>query len=173
MEILEKIKAQLAEIQKQKEQLTEELRKDFAPMLKPLLDKLPDSVESIGWIQYTPYFNDGDECEFGVHTDLDWGLKINRQDLSDEDEIINIDIYSAEKFIKHDGSYEEWIGKYPEYTIDTENNQDQIEIIKALSEVSGIISSIPEEILKDLFGDHMEVIVYRNGTIETEEFEHD
>lgn len=27
------------------------------------------NIESIGWTQYTPYFNDGDTCHFSVHTD--------------------------------------------------------------------------------------------------------
>lgn len=27
------------------------------------------SIESLGWSQYTPYFNDGDTCHFSVHTD--------------------------------------------------------------------------------------------------------
>lgn len=27
------------------------------------------SIETIGWSQYTPYFNDGDICRFSVHTD--------------------------------------------------------------------------------------------------------
>jgi len=26
-------------------------------------------VESFSWTQYTPYFNDGDVCEFGAHID--------------------------------------------------------------------------------------------------------
>ena len=33
---------------------------------KMLYEKYPD-LKSIHWTQYTPYFNDGDECEFGVH----------------------------------------------------------------------------------------------------------
>lgn len=34
-----------------------------------LFDKWGDKLESIGWVQYTPYFNDGDTCEFSVHTE--------------------------------------------------------------------------------------------------------
>jgi hypothetical protein len=36
--------------------------------LKTVFDQYPD-VESISWTQYTPYFNDGDECVFGVGHD--------------------------------------------------------------------------------------------------------
>lgn len=40
----------------------------FYNELKPIFDKYPD-IESIGWVQYTPYFNDGDVCEFYTHID--------------------------------------------------------------------------------------------------------
>lgn len=33
---------------------------------KQFFDTCPE-VESVFWTQYTPYFNDGDACEFGVH----------------------------------------------------------------------------------------------------------
>ena len=28
------------------------------------------ALNSFGWVQYTPYFNDGDECIFGVNSDI-------------------------------------------------------------------------------------------------------
>jgi hypothetical protein len=39
---------------------------DLAPIMQRVLDD-PYFV-AFGWTQYTPYFNDGDVCEFGVHT---------------------------------------------------------------------------------------------------------
>lgn len=42
-------------------------------------------IESISWTQYTPYFNDGDSCEFSVNT---WNIELN----GEED-----DKYSEEK----------------------------------------------------------------------------
>jgi hypothetical protein len=37
--------------------------------LKPILQALLDDPEvaRFGWVQYTPYFNDGDACVFGIH----------------------------------------------------------------------------------------------------------
>jgi len=49
MEILESIKSKLAEIAKKKEELTAELRKDFAPMLKPLFEKSNGVIKTISW----------------------------------------------------------------------------------------------------------------------------
>jgi len=36
--------------------------------LREVFDTYPE-VQSISWAQYTPYFNDGDECKFGVRND--------------------------------------------------------------------------------------------------------
>lgn len=36
-----------------------------------------------------------------------------------------------------------------------------------------VISTIPDDFMKDLFGDHCLVTVYKNGNIEVEEYDHD
>jgi hypothetical protein len=36
-----------------------------------------------------------------------------------------------------------------------------------------VINSIPEEILKDLFGDHALVTIHKSGEIEVEGYDHD
>lgn len=41
---------------------------ELAPLLQVVVDD-PFVVE-FGWTQYTPYFNDGDACEFGVHGEV-------------------------------------------------------------------------------------------------------
>lgn len=38
---------------------------ELAPLFKALLDD--KTIVEFGWTQYTPYFNDGDTCEFSVH----------------------------------------------------------------------------------------------------------
>lgn len=52
--------------------------------LKAIFEEYPQ-IESISWTQYTPYFNDGDSCEFSVNT---WDIELNEE----ED-----DTYSDEK----------------------------------------------------------------------------
>lgn len=36
----------------------------FAELIRPLLDS--DEVEAVRWTQYTPFFNDGEVCEFST-----------------------------------------------------------------------------------------------------------
>lgn len=45
-------------------QAREQLKANFGDACKELFDKLPE-LQAFGWRQYTPYFNDGDECVFG------------------------------------------------------------------------------------------------------------
>ena len=172
MELLNNIKEKLAEIKRQQEQLTEELRKDFAPMLKPLFEKSNGRITSLGWVQYTPYFNDGDSCEFQVNTDIDYGIRVNGESIEDS-EFFENSTYSLSKYIKKDGAYEEWVGKYPEYTLNPSNMVKELAIYGVLLEFEEVLNSIDSSFFMSLFGDHVEVTVFENGTIETEEYEHD
>lgn len=58
------------EIRKAKEEYEEKLqtvrKEQFAEHFKDLFAQHPEVVK-IQWRQYTPYFNDGDTCEFGMH----------------------------------------------------------------------------------------------------------
>ena len=172
MELLQNIKTKIAEINRQKEELVSQLRNDFAPALKPLFDKANGKIESLGWIQYTPYFNDGDECVFSVNSDVDYGIRVNKECL-DDSEFFENETWSLNKYLKNDGSYEEWVSKYPEYTLNPETMKEELELYKIILEFSELLESIDDEFLKDLFGDHVEVTVYSDGTISTEEYEHD
>jgi hypothetical protein len=46
--------------------LKEQGKLAFQEHLKEFFEKNPE-VESLRWTQYTPYFNDGDECHFRVN----------------------------------------------------------------------------------------------------------
>ena len=59
-------KEQLSKIKALREQFEKESREVLKPYIVALFDKYP-ALESIGWRQFTPYFNDGDACEFGLN----------------------------------------------------------------------------------------------------------
>jgi hypothetical protein len=146
MSTLESVKQKINAIKKQKEELTAELRKDFAPMLKPLFEKSNGKIESITWNQYTPYFNDGEECEFSTNFDY---FSINGENIDDIDAL-------------------DWRIKYH-----LEGDKEKIELYGLVEEFKELLNSIDNEFYKDLFGDHVEVTVKADGTVETEEYEHD
>ena len=155
MSVLESIKEKLAVIAKQKEEMVEALRKDFAPMFEAFFEKSKGKINSFSWVQYTPYFNDGDECIFGVHPD--YNFKINGEDT---EEMESLD-WRISRYLK---------GETEKYPLQPEWD---IELFKLVEEVQSILSSIPEEFMKDLFGDHVEVTVNSDGTIETDGYDHD
>jgi hypothetical protein len=62
--VLGDLSAKRAEIEKAAQ---EKAKAILAPGLQEFMEAHPD-VKAIGWTQYTPYFNDGEECIFGVHS---------------------------------------------------------------------------------------------------------
>jgi hypothetical protein len=60
------------------------IRKLFLSTLKEEVFDKYSTVESVGWPQYTPYFNDGDPCHFSVHSDED-RIRVNEMALEDMD----------------------------------------------------------------------------------------
>lgn len=47
------------------------------------------------------------------------------------------------------------------------------ELDEIINQIQEILNSIPDEFMEDLFGDHTTVTVKRDGTIKTEQCEHD
>jgi hypothetical protein len=135
MEIIEKIKAELAAFELKREELCKELQKEFPTLFKEFFAK-HEWIEKFKWHQYTPYFNDGEECTFSVSND-ESSLEIND------------------------------LGYYDDSICDDEEKK------LAYEQLEEILQSVPEEFYKDLFGDHVEVTVNRDGTIEKEEYEHE
>lgn len=116
---------------------------------RKIFDKYP-SLESFSWVGFVPYFNDGDECV--------WGLVEYYGELNDER--VNPDSFYSHEFCG-DSKTEEWY----------KNNKWAKGAVKDCWE---IIYSIPRDILKTIYGDHVKVTMYRNGTTNVEEFtEHD
>lgn len=62
-----------------KAKLFKDIQSQFPKLLKEIFKKHP-WAESVSWTQYTPYFNDGDECVFSAN--IDW-VRINEVDVDD------------------------------------------------------------------------------------------
>lgn len=156
MEVLEKIRQQLEEFDNKKKSLVDELRKEFPSMFAPLFEQ-SKLIESIGWTAYTPYFNDGDECKFRVNTS---DLYVN----GEYDGDIEFLDWKLRYYLKGDEEYK---------NILIENPKLSLEEYKIVEGFKSLLESIPKDFHKDLFGDHCKVTMYKNGTIEVEEYEHD
>lgn len=59
-----------------KQQTIDSIAEAINAKFRELFEKVPE-LESVSWTQYTPYFNDGDICEFSCHL---YDAKLNDTD---------------------------------------------------------------------------------------------
>lgn len=65
-DIVNRIKEQVAEFEAQRKLLLVELQQNFSGMFTEVFNEFPE-INSFTWNQFTPYFNDGESCEFTRH----------------------------------------------------------------------------------------------------------
>lgn len=224
-----KIKEEYAQLQEEMKAVKKKIRVKSENMLtsacKEMFDACPDVLQ-LHWAQYTPWFNDGEECTFGT-TDVCFLLKCDLDEdgafedfpyegsrLPSESVLKSAwnDIQDAAKYetdpeawrrerfgAKYDealqaynstgrayvrNSYvltytpsyesvaeaEEYYNRYKvTYDNMTANDNEQANL---LDEVMNFISDIPDEIKQEMFGNHVTVLINRDG-VEVDEFEHD
>lgn len=130
MSASENIKKIVENYQDIRKGMMEKCRNLVGDAFRELLEKHP-VVQKIMWTQYTPYFNDGDECVFSVH----------------EPEINDLRSWQ--------------IGESESQALKT-----------AADEAEKLINMLPEDLLQDVFGDHVQVTVTRDG-ITVDGYNHD
>jgi len=114
----------------------------FKSEASKLFEKHP-AMEQFRWNQYTPYWNDGDQCYFRVYRDYIW--------INDGDEETNGTKYNrALKKSEPDESAEG----------------------VAAREVIAFLKTFAKDDFEDMFGDHVKVTVTKDG-VEVEECEHE
>lgn len=136
-----------------------EVRKTMKDMAKGLFNEISAEIfkenpnlQSFSWIEYTPYWNDGDICQFSAHTHT-----VTFK--TDEGRVV--------KFNENTGECTD--------SDDMKLNSDdyQKDINSLTKKVSKFLSVFEAEDLEMLFGDHVQVTVYAGGIIETEEYDHE
>ncbi len=178
------IKTKLNEIQKQIEKLEKQAHKESSKLIskgfKEIFKKYP-TLESFSWTQYTPYFNDGNECVFSAHTDY---ISING---SEQDE----STYELRQFLDTLHNPKKEIARLQKRIEECKKEkysygylEDKIKSIESgsieetrnklaiLEDISQILSSIDDDCYKSIFGDHVRVTVTKDGW-STEGYEHD
>lgn len=157
-EKIEALKAKVAELNKQvREESQRLLNEGFAEVFA----KYPKLI-SFSWNQYTPYFNDGDECTFRVNTDS------LIPDFTDE---------SAED---HDYEYSTgdslWNSKTHEYEDVPISNEKKLNN-ETFEEIYAIVNTIDDDTMKATYGNHITVTVSKNedGSLKTstDDYDHD
>lgn len=139
--------------------LEEEGEAALKEAFKELFDKHP-RLASVEWVQYTPYFNDGDPCYFSVH-DFDATLQVPEGSEEDEDEDED-----SEDDELYDDSY-----SYGDKLYTMSKSEDE-EVKKIAEDVGELNSNIPDDVLEHVFGDHARIIATREG-FDVDEYSHD
>lgn len=179
---LEEMLNKKAEIEKA---ITEEAKIVFAEVSKDIFEKYGDKIGCFRWSQYTPYFNDGEPCEFSKHDvwiftpedakneDLRYeeGSEQFYSGYGENDKLSKILYRSKERDYVTSGT---WIGKerlerdYESF----ENPNFDPEWGDAYTAVHDLCNLIDEDTALALFGDHVEVVVTANG-VEVDDYDHD
>lgn len=163
MTTFESIRAKTAALQEQIKALQAEAAEQIKPLLQQFITDNPQ-VSKVFWTQYTPYFNDGDTCEFRLN-DIQFLFGDDEADEDDEGYYsFGNAIENGQRGYRYDGKFEpsEWLPTLEQCSVETQAACEALQ-----EELSGL-----EDALKTLFGDHVKVIVTKDG-VEVEEYDHD
>ncbi len=165
-ELKTNIEESVSKIADIKKAMTQEIRDKLIPVYESLF-ALDDRLKMISWTQYTPYFNDGDTCEFGVNEIYYNGSDDNYDYDTPQDEN---DPYSNRAFEKEIWIQDKETKKYGKIL----NPKFDELAHKVVS--TKILESIPDDIWYDIYGDHCQVTIIRTNTgieVNVEEYSHD
>jgi len=127
-------------------------------------------VEAFAWSQWTPYFNDGDECVFSFHG-LEVRLFGDPKEVEEDDENWDEDAnLSYQGFKQVDNLVQNWgyiDGKWQRLS-------SPVVLYPRYNELLDLEATLKknEEVLKHAFGDHSQIIVTREKFEVTEFTDH-
>jgi hypothetical protein len=148
------------EIKKLKEEMLVASNKIFTDLTKTIFEDHP-RVNSFGWHQFTPYFNDGDTCTFSVNTDYIYinGESVDESDWINETKITNYGTWNREK------RQSEGRTEVPNFNYDKE-------LVAACDEIREFLSNFDNDFFMSQFGDHAEITITAEG-VSVDEYEHE
>jgi len=156
-QLFEQIAKGKEEISKIKAELRVKLKENFHGLAKELFQDFPE-LKSFGWRQYTPYFNDGEECEFRSLHDYPTinGNDENYGESEQEEGVLDIVKLGSETIWEHN------TGRIP----NPDYNPYYKEIVDT---VKGFLKQFDDD-MEDLFGNHVSIHVTEEG-VEVEDYE--
>lgn len=149
----EKLKVASEKIDEQRKAQLAENKKLFMEAVNELFDK-HEELMGIRWRQYTPYFNDGSPCTFGVGELFITTRPVSElEDLDEDDDEVDMGDY-GDGFVS------------PYYL------KENKVLYEDLCSLEGFMVNI-EDCLEGMFDDHVIVTIERGKDPYTEEYYHD
>lgn len=149
---LNEMKNEMAEL---KRKYVEEGEKSFNSIIQFWFGQNPE-VKAIVWEQYTPYFNDGEPCVFGVNEPV----FVTKE----------YDEYDERSYNYEEDDVFSW--KYNPNNKKGSPSPFREELIKNCKEVKDFIQQ-NDELFEAMFGDHVKVVLRPGEEPETYEYDHD
>lgn len=152
--------------------------------LEPLIQAVlaDDTIDSFGWTQYTPYFNDGEPCTFSVGEPW-FRTTADAKPAQDPDS----DDYDPDEDEDEDDSYSVGYGNHPtlgkrdydyvgsrgrERVYRGYEGPDEARHDRCLALHTAIDSGAYDDVLLEAFGDHARITI-RKDKIVVDEYSHD
>lgn len=151
------------EIKEEMKRLRDEARKKvkdfFIKGMNKIFEMYPE-VKTVSWTQYTPYFNDGEECVFGAHTDY---FQVNGYDMYDDNTDENSEYKNVMPYSETKGR---WVNQEWKY------DKPESRAVKIKEAIKGFLAQLDDDDYKTMFGDHARVIAMKDEIL-VEEYDHD
>ena len=163
----EKFDQLIAEQEELRQKFQKTAQELFKETTKEFFDGNP-AITAVVWTQYTPYFNDGDTCEFRVNSPTFTNAPDPEYVRWGEYEGDAEDVFAVENMayvMKSDRDYH----KEDQEAIKKAGGVD-VDSCEAFERM--ICSSAMEDVMKAMFDDHVQVIATREG-FEVNDYEHD
>ena len=168
---IETIEQEIDALNTERKELQEKYQSKMQEHLKKLTKTFFEQnpqVTAIIWTQYTPYFNDGDTCEFGRNDFTVTNCPLNElHDVSyGEYEGENEDVFVVENF--------DWLFN-PRNTYSKEEREKvkKAEVnTDSVKKFINILESIDDDVYLETFGDHVKVIATAEG-FSVDDYSHD
>lgn len=150
-----------------REQFQSKAQELFKKTTKQVFEQIPQ-LKAIVWVQYTPYFNDGEECYFSVGEPT--FTNADGEDLDDvthygEYDGDNESVWALETFVLSSTS------TYSEE--EREKAALTPEQVKAAQDFASVIQSNEfEDVMLAMFGDHVKVVATADG-FQVDDYDHD
>jgi hypothetical protein len=135
---------------------------DLEPVLRTIL--ADQDIVAFGWTQYTPYYNDGERCEFGVNAP--W-FRTTVDAENDEDlEDLELSIHPTLAPHRYDH-------RVPGRFVPVERDAETVaRYARCQALADALATGEFDDVLLDAFGDHAHIRISPSG-ITVDEYEHD
>ncbi len=163
MNIQEKLKTlseKNSEISKLKGEIFQLSSGIFEEFYQYIFDKYT-TLDSFGWTQYTPYFNDGETCVFYANTDY---ITVN-------DEYFEDASWSQEVKVLDWGTWNPELRKY-EGRVEEPNPDYDAVLFEASNEIVNFLNQFDNDFYLAKFGDHASITVTKDG-VDISDYDHD